>query len=182
LKNSDNFTWTNNQIIDLKEQDWLDKQRIAGKIAANTLVLLKEIVESGSVSTPIELDKIAEEFIFKNGGIPTFKNYKGYPNSCCISINKQLVHAIATDYKFQKHDIISLDLGATYNGAIADTALTTYFIEPKSEQHLMLIKDTENALLNGIKSIKIGNRLGCIGDAIYKYLKNTWIINYGRRI
>lgn len=180
--NNNESIWSNNQLIDLKNDDWLARQRVAGKIAAKTLILLKKIVEDGSVSTAIELDKIAEEFILKNGGIPTFKNYKGYPNSCCISIEKQLVHAIATDYKFKKHDMVSLDLGVTVEGAIADTALTTCFIEPKSEAQIKLIKSTEEALMRGIKAITVGKRLGCIGDAIYKYSKNLGyglITNYG---
>ena len=65
--------------------------------------------------------------IIKDGGIPTFKNYKGFPAAICASVNEQLVHGIPTEYKLQNGDIISIDLGVTYNNTIADTALTCIF-------------------------------------------------------
>jgi methionyl aminopeptidase len=117
----------------------------------------------------LELDVIAEDFIRSNGCLPTFKGYKRFPNSVCISVNDQLVHGICTDYKLKSGDVVSFDLGATYEGAIADTALTTIWGEPKSNDHVNIIAATKEALVHGILAAKSGARLGVIGNTIHKY-------------
>jgi len=169
-------------IVKLKNNIWLSKQRIAGKVAANALILLENEVKNKTAKSMLELNDLAEQFIISNNCTPTFKNYKGFPCGVCISVNKQLVHGIPTDYKLKDGDVVSFDLGATYEGAIADTALTCIFGEPKSQEHVRLIKVTESALMNAINSIKIGNRLGSIGNAVYKTIKKEGfnaITNYG---
>ena len=174
--------FSSNGLFKLKGQDWLDKQREAGKIAAATLVGLKAQVEGKMSYSLIELNNIAEKFITKAGGIPTFKGYKGFPAGVCISVNKQLVHGIPTDYKLQEGDVVSFDLGVTIGGAIADTAITCIFGEPKSLQHVKIVKATEEALMKGIQAIEVGKKLGCIGNAIYKCAKGhgfSVINNYG---
>jgi methionyl aminopeptidase len=170
-------SFSDNNLVRLKNEDWLQKQRVAGKIAASALLLLDNEVKQGTTKTLLELDKLAETYIRDNGGIPTFLMYKGFPNSVCVSVNKQLVHGIPTDYVLQEGDIVSFDLGVTVEGgAIADTAITCLFGKPKSEKHIQLIKDTEEALMRGIRAIKVGDRLGVIGEAIYKYSRKH---NYG---
>ena len=176
--NLNNGAFAPNGYFSLKNQDWLDKQRIAGKIAAKTLILLKNRMgnNKGEIVgkccyTLSELNIMAEEYITSQGGIPTFKGYKGFPAGVCMSVNKQLVHGIPNDYKLNEGDLISFDLGVTVDGVIADTAMTCIFGEPKSEQHVRLIKATEEALTKAISSIKVGNRLGHIGDAISKCAK-----------
>lgn len=166
----------------LKGQDWLEKQRIAGRIAANALTTLQKEVENKTTKSLIELNNIIEELITNAGGFPTFKGYKGFPAGVCISVNKQLVHGIPTDYKLQDGDIVSFDLGVTIDGAIADTAITCIYGEPKNERHVKLVKATEEALTRGIQAIAVGNRLGCIGHAIGRYAKGQGfnvINNYG---
>ncbi len=160
-----------NGLFTLKNQDWLDKQRIAGKIAAQTLQRLEQQVIEKTTRSLLELNSDAEEFIAKSGGLPTFKNYKGFPAGVCISVNKQLVHGIPTDYKLQEGDLVSFDLGVTIDKAIADTALTCIYGQPKSDLHVRLIKATDDALMKGIQSIQVGKRLGCIGNAIYRHGK-----------
>ena len=166
-----------NGYFNLKNQDWLDKQRIAGKIAARTLILLKNLINdkyalTGTAKyTLAELNKKAEDYIISQGGTPTFKGYKGFPAGVCISVNKHLVHGIPNDYKLVDGDVVSFDLGVTVEGAIADTAITCIFGQPKSDQHVRLVAATEAALTAAIASIKIGNRLGCIGAAISKCAK-----------
>jgi methionyl aminopeptidase len=175
-------TFGANSVIHLKDDDWLFKQRIAGQVVAKTLKLLENLVLSKSTKSMLELNALAEEFIYFNKCTPTFKNYKGFPAGVCISINKQLVHGIPTDYVLQEGDVVSFDLGATYEGAIADSALTCIYGEPKSSEHVRLIQATEESLMKGIESIKIGNRLGCIGNAIYKCAKYHGfglVSNYG---
>src|ERR1700733_12789337 len=150
---------TNNSVSDfviLQDQKWLDRQRIAGRVVANTLTLLENAVKENTTKSLIELNAMAEEYIENNGCSATFKNYKGFPAGVCISINRQLVHGIPTDYKLQDGDKISFDLGATYEGAIADSAITLIYGEPKSKKHAALAADTQQALYTGIKAISIG--------------------------
>lgn len=163
--------FSENNFVRLKSKDWLEKQRVAGKVCAETLLLLEQEVKSGTTKSLLELDKLAETYIRDNGCTPTFLLYKGFPNSVCISVNKQLVHGICTDYKLQDGDLVSFDLGATYKGAIADTAITCIFGQPKSEKHVQLLKATEEVLMQGIRAIEVGKRLGCIGQAIAKHTK-----------
>lgn len=158
-------------FVTLKDQNWLDKQRVAGKIAAQTLAALQKKVEEKTTESLIELNTFAENLITSAGGIPTFKSYKGFPAGICISVNKQLVHGIPTDYHLQEGDVISFDLGVTIDGAIADTAITCIYGQPKSEKHVTLIKATEESLMKGIEAISVGKRLGVIGNAISRCAK-----------
>jgi methionyl aminopeptidase len=181
----------NNIMVDsniciLHNDSWLKNQRIAGKVAGQTLSLLEKLVKEKTVKSLIELDKIAEEYIISQGCYPTFKGYRNFPSSVCISIDNDkshmLVHGIPSDYLLNDGDIISFDLGASYNGAIGDTAITCIYGSPKLEQHIKLIQDTKEALIKGIESIAVGKRLGVIGNAIYKFLHNKSygvITNYG---
>jgi methionyl aminopeptidase len=175
----------NNNICVLHDEAWVKRQRIAGKIAGQTLSLLEKLVQEKTIKSLLELDKIAEEFIISNGCQPTFRGYKGFPNSVCISLDNErshaLVHGIPFDYKLQEGDLVSFDLGATYEGAIGDTAITCLYGEPRSAQHPKLIQDTKDALIKGINSIIIGKQLGVIGNAIYKSLHKSYgvINNYG---
>ena len=155
----------------LKGRDWLDKQRVAGRITAGALSLLEQEIKSGTTKSLLELDKLAETYIRDNGCTPTFLMYKGFPNSVCISVNRQLVHGIPTDYHLQEGDKISVDLGATYQGAIGDSAITMIYGQPKSERHVRLIEATQEALMRSIQTIEVGKRLGSIGNAIYKCAK-----------
>jgi methionyl aminopeptidase len=163
--------FTENCLVRLKDNDWLNKQRVAGRIAAEALKLLEGLVKSKTSSSLKELNAIAEEHIARNNGIPTFKNYKGFPAGVCISVNKQLVHGIPTDYKLQDGDLVSFDLGVTIEGAIADTAITCIYGEPKYPRHVELVKATEEALMQGIQAVEVGKRLGVIGQAISKCAK-----------
>lgn len=174
-------SFSHSGFFDLKNSDWLEKQRIAGKVVAGVLSLLKNYVDNQTSLSLLELDRLAETYIRDHSCTPTFKNYKGFPAACCISVNKILVHGIPTDYHLQNKDMVSFDLGATFQGAIADSALTCVFGAPSPEQ-TRIISATENALLQGINAIKPGNHLGCIGSAIYKATKNSGysiITHYG---
>jgi methionyl aminopeptidase len=170
--NSQNL-FNKNEFIKLKNYDWLEKQRIAGRCVAKCLNYLEKEINGKTALTALRLSRLAEEFILDNKCIPTFKNYKGFPESVCISVNKELVHGIPKDIPFNSGDVISFDLGATYKGAIADSALTCIFDEPISLEHIRLIKATEEALMKGISAIAVGKRLGVIGNAIHKSAKGN---------
>jgi len=180
-------SFINNEVCVLQNHNWLEGQRIAGKVAAKTLSLLEKLVKEKTVKSLLELDQIAYQFIIDNGCTPTFLNYKGFPNSVCMSVDTltshAMVHGIPSDYVLQEGDLISFDLGATSeNGAIADTAITCIYGEPHSKQHIQLIQDTKEALLKGIQAIVVGSRMGVIGNAINKYLSSKSygvISNYG---
>jgi methionyl aminopeptidase len=168
-----NQPFKDNFYITLKNKEWLDKQRVAGKIVAQTLNMLHNLVKEKTKLSCLELNSIAEEYIVKSGAIPTFKGYKGFPAGVCISINKELVHGIPKNIFLQEGDVVSFDLGATVDGVIADSALTCIYGEPKSEKNIKLITTNEEALMKGIQAIKVGNKLGCIGNAISKHIKNN---------
>lgn len=176
MRISDNNIFNTSILVKLKNHDWLEKQRIAGKIAANTLTMLSGMLKRMAVgktkATLTQLNNMAENFIISQGGIPTFKGYKGFPSGVCISVNKQLVHGIPTDYILQDGDVVSFDLGVTIDGAIADTAITCIYGQPKSFQHTKLIQATEDCLMKGIQAVEVGKRLGCIGYAISKCAKS----------
>ena len=182
MRISNNGPFNTNGLFKLKNQDWLEKQRKAGKIAASALILLQQQVEEKTNKSLLELNNLAEQFIIDSGGVPTFKGYKGFPAGVCISVNKQLVHGIPNDYHLQAGDVVSFDLGVTIDGAIADTAITCIFGVPKSDKHIKIIKTTEESLIKGIEAISIGKKLGCIGNAISRHAKSNGfnvINNYG---
>lgn len=180
MDNKNSFSSTG--FFKLKGQDWLEKQRRAGRLAAYALKELQAMVAEKADYSLLAMNDIVEALIIKGGGTPTFKGYKGFPAGVCISVNKQLVHGIPTDYKLQEGDVVSFDLGVTIEGAIADTAITCIYGEPKTERHAKLVKSTEEALMCGIRAIAVGNKLGCIGNAISRYAKGQGfnvINNYG---
>jgi methionyl aminopeptidase len=181
--------FADNSLIRLKDDNWLEKQRVAGKVTAGALLLLEDQVKRGTDLSLQELSFLAEGYIQDHSGCtPTFKGYKGFPDAVCISVNKQLVHGIPTSYVLQEGDLVSFDLGATYQGAIADTAITCIYGQPKSDTHVKLVKATEEALMIAIGAIDMGrklgaeDRIGIIGQAISKCAKEygfNVINNYG---
>lgn len=161
------------QLVNLHSEGWLVRQRHAGKVAAKALSELESLVRAKTELTTRELSEVAEKIILDHGCTPTFKGYKGhgsvpFPAAVCISVNRQVVHGVPTDYRLQEGDLVSFDLGATYQGAVADSAITCCFGEYKSKQHQDLVVGTRQALLSGIQAVRVGNRLGSIGHAVYK--------------
>lgn len=172
----------NSGFFKLKDSLWLDRQRVAGKVASQTLQLLSGLVKDKTKLSMLELNALAENYIIENKCTPTFKNYHGFPAGVCISVNEQLVHGIPTDYVLQEGDVVSFDLGATFEGAIADTALTVIYGEPKKPEHAKIIAACEDSLMKGIAAVAVGKRIGSIGYAIHKTAKGhgfNVINNYG---
>jgi len=154
-------------IVSLKGPEWIGAQRRAGCACRDALETLELEVANGTTRSLIELSDLAESVILQHSCTPTFKGYKGFPAAVCISVNKQLVHGIPSDYRLQDGDVVSFDLGATYCGAIADTAITCIYGTAKKE-HQALLAATYQSLIAGIRAIKVGHHLGVIGDAIYR--------------
>lgn len=168
-----NESLKNNGLFKLKDASWLDRQRVAGQVVAGTLSLLEQQVREKTTLSLLELNQLGEDYITQHNCTPTFKNYKGFPAGVCISVNEQLVHGIPTDYHLQGGDIVSFDLGATFEGAIADSALTCIYGEPKKKEHVKIVAACEDAMMKGISAIKVGAKLGAIGYAIHRSAKGN---------
>jgi methionyl aminopeptidase len=113
----------------------------------------------------IELDRIAEEHVRSKGGVPTSKGYKGYPAALCISPNAMVVHGIPTDYRAKEGDLISVDLGVTLNGLVADSAVTLP-VGRVSDEAQRLLDVCQEALAAGIEHAQVESRLSDISHAI----------------
>ncbi|MEI7027588.1 type I methionyl aminopeptidase [Paenibacillus sp. y28] len=150
-------------MITCKSESELELMRVAGRIVAETHLLMAQAVQPGV--TTLELDRIAEQFIRSQGAYPSFKGYHGFPASICASVNDELVHGIPGPRKLQDGDIISIDIGAQYKGYHGDSAWT-YPVGRISEQKQKLLKITEEALYAGIAEVKPGARLYSISHAI----------------
>lgn len=172
-----------NEFILLKNNDWFEKQKMAGTIHSGFMKSVIRAIENKEPNISLKtLSDEADSYIRALGGTPTFLGYKGFPSAICTSVNKQLVHGIATDYALQEGDVVSIDFGVTYEGAIADGAYTTVYGEPKSKHIIRLIKACQDSLNAGIKAIELGKRIGSIGNAIHKSMKDTGfglVVNYG---
>jgi methionyl aminopeptidase len=117
-----------------------------------------------------ELDRIAYEFIIKSGGKPSFKGYRGYPATLCISVNEQVVHGIPGEYTLKEGDVVSIDCGVILKGFHSDSAYT-YPVGTVSEETTKLLKVTKESLYLGIEQSLSGNRIGDIGFAIQTYVE-----------
>lgn len=139
----------------------------AGAIAAGALKAAGDAVEPG-IST-YELDRIAHKFIKDAGAYPTFLGYNGYPAAACISINDVVIHGIPSKKQTVKAgDIVSIDIGATFNGYVGDNA-ATFAAGEISPEAKRLSDTTREALYKGIEAAVAGNRLGDIGYAVQSY-------------
>ncbi|MBK9342168.1 MAG: type I methionyl aminopeptidase [Dehalococcoidia bacterium] len=161
-------------VIKLKSDDEILVMREAGRIVANTLAHLREMIRPGL--NVMEIEKFVREEYKRVGAKETFLNYAPggkvpYPSNICVSINDELVHGIPRNRILQEGDIVSLDLGATYNGYVGDSAITVPVgkVNPIAEQ---LIEVTEASLWAGIKAARPGAHLndvrGAIEDTIRK--------------
>ncbi|MBQ7120680.1 MAG: type I methionyl aminopeptidase [Clostridia bacterium] len=154
-------------MIVLKTTRELGLMKEACVIAAGALKAAGEAVEPG-ISTE-EINRIAHNFIVKSGAIPTFKGYNGYPAAACISINDEVIHGIPSKKRIVKAgDIVSIDVGATFNGYVGDNAATFAAgdISPEAQR---LCDTTRESLYEGIKMAVAGGRLGDIGSTIQRY-------------
>ena len=155
-------------MIIIKNNKEIDLMRSAGKIVAETLLLIEKKVRPGI--TTAELDRIAEEFITKHGARPSFKGLYGFPASLCISVNEQVVHGIPGGYVLKDGDIISVDCGAYKNGFHGDAA-RTFGVGNISEEAKKLINVTRESFFKGIEYAKVGNRLTDISHEIQSYVE-----------
>jgi methionyl aminopeptidase len=162
-------------LILIKDEKWLEKQRIAGKTVAQCLKKSKELIETENNISLKDIEKQCIDIISENGCTPTFKNYKGFSGAICTSVNKQIVHGIPSKYKVKNGDIVKIDIGATYEGAIGDAAITAIGggFDKAMPQHYEMVRACQKMLEIGINAAKPGNHVGQIGFKMYEYIKET---------
>jgi methionyl aminopeptidase len=154
-------------VIVIKSPNEIATMRQAGRIVAQTLDALKQIVKPGV--TTYELDQLAQTIITQNGAKPTFKGYRGFPASICASINCEVVHGIPNRARvLNAGDIISIDVGATLKGLVGDAAVTLP-VGRVSERAQRLLEATAGALSVAIAQCRAGNHLEDISGAIQDY-------------
>jgi methionyl aminopeptidase len=151
-------------MIIRKSPQEIEQMARAGAVVAETLALVGEQIRPG-VSTA-ELDRLAEEFIRSRGGVPTFKGYRGYPASICASPNAMVVHGIPSKkVVLREGDVLSVDVGVTLNGLVADSAYTFPVgeVDPEAQR---LMDACRAALEAGVAQARAGNRLTDISHAV----------------
>lgn len=156
-------------MIVLKTSRELAIMKEACIISAGALQTVAKAVEPG-VSTA-ELDRLAEEYIRSKGAVPNFKNYQGYPATACISINNEVIHGIPSKQRILKEgDIVSVDLGAMYEGYHGDNA-ATFAVGDVSPEAKRLMDVTRESLYEGINAARPGGRIGDISHAVQSYVE-----------
>ena len=159
-------------MIFLKTDEEIELMREANRLVGMTLGEVAKHIKPGV--TPAQLDKIAKEFIYDHGAIPSFLGYKGapgsvdFPGAICASVNDQVVHGFPTDYILKDGDIISVDCGTEKNGFCGDSAYT-FCVGEVAEDVKALLRTTKEALYLGIEKAVEGNRIGDVGEAVQTY-------------
>jgi methionyl aminopeptidase len=150
-------------VIIKKSPEEIGKMARAGAVLAATQDLLASSIRAGI--TTGELDAIAERFIRSQGATPTFKGYRGFPGSICASPNAMIVHGIPGSYRLVGGDIISIDVGVTLAGWVADAA-RTFPVEEIDARCRRLLSATEDSLHAGVAACRAGNRMGDVSSAV----------------
>ena len=151
-------------MVALKTGRELSVMREACRISAGALKKAGEAVEPGV--TTAELDRIAEQYILSQGAVPNFKNYEGYPATACISVNNEVIHGIPSkSRKLMSGDIVSIDLGAKFDGYHGDNA-ATFACGDISDEAKRLMDVTRESLYKAIAAAQVGGRIGDISFAV----------------
>jgi methionyl aminopeptidase len=155
-------------MIIRKSSREIEKIAAAGALVAETIAHVGGLLRPGV--TTDELDQAAGAFIREHGGIPTSEGYKGYPKAICISPNDVVVHGIPDDFVVGEGDLVTIDVGVTLDGYIADSAYTFGVgeIEPEAQR---LLDVAQGALAAGIEEAVVGNRVGDVSHAIQEVVE-----------
>jgi methionyl aminopeptidase len=153
-------------MIHYKTSAEIELMRESALLVSKTLAEVAKILRPG-IST-LEVDKYAEQFILDNEATPSFKNYKGFPFTCCISVNDAIVHGFPTKNELKDGDVVSVDVGAFKNGYHGDSAYT-FAIGEIDEEVKRLLRVTKTSLYLGIEKAVTNNRVGDISFAVQDY-------------
>nr|WP_320118289.1 type I methionyl aminopeptidase [uncultured Marinifilum sp.] len=157
-------------MIFYKTEEEINLLNKSNNLVARTLGEISKVIAPG-IST-LCLDKIAEEYIRDNGGLPAFLNYDGFPNTLCVSVNNEVVHGVPSSYELKEGDIVSCDCGVVLNGFYGDSAYT-FSIGKIDSEIQQLLEVTKKALQKGIEKAIDGNHLGDIGFAVQRHAENN---------
>ena len=154
--------------IIIKSASDIEHMRRAGKITAGARTIARQAVAAGV--TTKQIDREVHEFIVKSGAVPTFLGYGGFPASACVSVNDEIIHGIPGHRRLQDGDIVSLDVGATFEGFVGDCA-GTFPCGEVSPEAKKLIAVTRQSFFEGIKYARAGYRMSDIGAAVQEYVE-----------
>jgi methionyl aminopeptidase len=157
-------------MIIRKSAQEIEKMAAAGRVVAETIAHVGEQLEPGV--TTRELDRIAEDVIRSHGGIPPSQGYRGYPAAICISPNAMVVHGIPGDHEVAEGDLITIDVGVTLDGYIADSAYT-FAVGDVTDEAQRLLDTGREALQAGIAQARPGNRVGDISSAVQQIVEGN---------
>lgn len=155
-------------MITAKTDEQLQLMAAAGKVHARCMQMVRKGARAGV--TTAELDEIAEKFIRSQGGVPTFKGFRGFPGSICASPNSMVVHGIPGPYTLEKGDILSIDIGVTLDGWVADGA-STVAVGTIDETTQRLLDVTKESLDLAAAQMVPGNRVGDISNAVQTHVE-----------
>lgn len=160
------FEFNSTTMIIYKSAEEVEIMRHSALLVGQAIAEVAKAIKPGV--TTHELDLVAEKFILANGGVPSFKNYKGYPFATCISVNDAVVHGFPNKTPLKEGDIVSVDVGVFKNGYHGDSAYT-FAIGDTPEEVLQLLRVTKESLYRGIAKAVSGNRVGDISFAVQDY-------------
>jgi methionyl aminopeptidase len=155
-----------NKIV--QSPDIIERMRLAGRLAAQAVVLAGENCKPGA--TTDELDRVVHEFLCDHGAYPSTLGYKGFPKSCCTSLNEVICHGIPDTTVIEDGDIVNVDVTAFLDGVHGDTN-QTFCVGDVSEEARLLVERTREATMRGIKAVAPGRQLNVIGRVIEAYAK-----------
>ena len=155
-------------MITIKSPREIEAMRLAGRITAAARAYAGEMVKPGA--TTQEIDRAVQQFIKQQGAVPSFLNYNGFPGSCCISVNDEIIHGIPGKRVLKEGDIVSIDVGAYIGGYHGDCA-ATFACGEISEEARRLIEVTEQSFFEGLKYAKEGCRVSDISAAVQRYVE-----------
>src|SRR2546430_2907045 len=152
------------RVIISKSPEEIQRMRKAGRIVALTIERLVESVRPGM--TTADLNHMAESIIRKEGAVPSFKGYRGFPGTICTSLNEQIVHGIPGDRRLIPGDVLKLDVGCIWEGYHSDSAVSVFVGGPPSDEATKLVRVTEESLEAGIAALRAGQPLSDVGRAV----------------
>jgi len=156
-------------MIILKTRREIEIMKKAGSLVAQSHELVRKHIKPGV--TTKELDQLVENFLRTQNAIPTFKGYGGFPYSICASVNEEVVHGFPNNRKLIEGDIVSIDIGATFEGYVGDSA-KTFLVGEVDEEKRRLVEATRQSFYEGIKFAKLSYRLSDISHAIQQYAES----------
>ena len=150
----------------MQSAETIEKMRVAGGIAAGALAAAGDAVRPGI--TTDELDRVCHEYVLDHGAYPSTLGYKGYPKSCCTSLNEVICHGIPDSTVVQDGDIVNVDVTAYIHGVHGDNC-ATFLAGDVAEEDRLLVERTREAMNRAIKAVRPGRQLNVIGRVIENY-------------